>query len=141
VPAAVDNHKAEEFIGVDMGNVRVGIARGNSAARIAEPLETIDANQVIEELKKLAVQNSATGIVVGLPRDLNGNETAQTAAVRQWVKSAKTEIGLKFYWQDEALTSRQAEMTEPKDTGTDAVAAAIILQDFLDSAENDRVAA
>jgi hypothetical protein len=32
-------------------------------------------------------------------------------------------------------------MTEPKDTGTDAVAAAIILQDFLDSAENDRVAA
>ena len=137
----MDNHKAEEFIGVDKGNVRVGIARGNSAARIAEPLETIDANQVIEELKKLAVQNSATGIVVGLPRDLNGNETAQTEAVREWVKSAKTEIGLKFYWQDEALTSRQAEMTEPKDTGTDAVAAAIILQDFLDSAENDRVAA
>jgi putative Holliday junction resolvase len=124
-----------------VGGARIGIARGNNAARLAEPIKTIDTNQVIEELKKLAAQNSVTGIVVGLPRDLNGNETAQTAAVRQWVKSAKSEIGLKFYWQDEALTSRQAEMTEPKDAGTDAVAAAIILQDFLDSEENDRVAA
>jgi len=141
VPAAVDNHKTEEFLGVDVGNVRFGIARGNNAAGLAEPLKTVEASQVVAELKKLAVQNSTTGIVVGLPRDLNGNETAQTEAVRRWVLSAKAEIGLKFYWQDEALTSRQAEATEPKDAGTDAVAAAIILQDFLDGAENDRVAA
>jgi RNase H-fold protein (predicted Holliday junction resolvase) len=52
----------------------------------------------------------------------------------------KTLVKLPFYWQDEALTSRTAER-QPSAAGADAGAAAIILQDFLDTDENDRVSA
>lgn len=128
---------------MDVGSARVGIARGNTAARLAEPLKTVPAGQAVAELLDLSLKNQAAGIVVGLPRGLDGAETGQTKSVRQWVQIASTQIDLPFYWQDEALTSRQAEALKPKakSPGADAEAAAIILQDFLDSAEDDRVAA
>lgn len=125
---------------MDVGGARVGIARGNSMAKLAEPLITASAEQAIKEVKKLASQNSVTAVVVGKPRSLEGNETAQTEAVNQWVKAARAEIALPFYWQDESLTSRQAETAKPQPAGSDAVAAAIFLQDFLDAPESDRVA-
>jgi putative Holliday junction resolvase len=139
----VDNHKHQEFLGVDVGAVRIGIARGNTAARIAEPLKTVPAAQAAAELLDLSDKNQAAGVVVGLPRSLDGAETGQTKAVRQWVQSVKNRINLPFYWQDEALTSQRAESLKPKPEGpgVDAEAAAIILQDFLDSEESDRVAA
>lgn len=137
----MDSPKAQEFLGVDVGSVRIGIARGNSAARLAEPLKTVPAEKAVDELKELASENSAAGIVVGLPRGLDGGETAQTDFVRDWVNTAKPAIGLPFYWQDEALTSRQAEESKDFPAGNDAAAASIILQDFLDGRENDRVTA
>src|SRR5206468_289609 len=94
------NHQ-QEFIAVDVGSQRVGIARGSSLARIAEPLKTVSAQEAIVELKKLETQ--IDGIVVGLPRGLDGQETAQTKMVRQWAHQAKAQINTPFYWQDEAL--------------------------------------
>lgn len=128
----------EEFLAVDVGAARVGVARGSSAARIAQPLKTVAAVNIITELQNLINQNQVSGIVVGLPRNLEGKDTAQTQAVRNWAEQAKTVIGLPFYWQDEALTSRVAESRNSAPSA-DASAAAIILQDFLDGAENDRV--
>jgi putative Holliday junction resolvase len=138
----VDSPKVEEFLGLDVGGARIGVARGNTAARLAQPLATLEAGQAEARLKDLIKENSAAGIVVGLPRGLDGNETAQTKSVRDWVRSIQTEISLPIYWQDEALTSHHAENSKLKEhqAGPDAVAAAIILQDFLDSPENDRVA-
>jgi putative Holliday junction resolvase len=136
----VDNLKIEEFLGVDVGAARVGIARGNSAARLAQAIKTVEAKEAINELKVLAEEFSTNGIVIGLPRGLDGQETAQTKSVRHWVERLKAQINLPLFWQDEALTSQQAEAIKST-LGSDAQAAAIILQDFLDSQENDRVAA
>lgn len=137
----MDSHNIQEFLGVDVGQARVGIARGNSGARLAQPLKTVSAGQAVSELLKLAAENHTSALVVGLPRGLDGNETAQTHSVRQWVKDLAGQTSLPIYWQDEALTSKQAENQGPEPAvGNDAVAAAIILQDFLDSPENDRVA-
>jgi putative Holliday junction resolvase len=137
----VDSHNHQEFLGVDVGTARIGIARGSTAARLAEPVKTVAAAQVMAELKNLAAQNLAAGIVVGLPRSLDGAETAQTESVRKWAAAVKHQLGLPLYWQDEALTSQQAESLKlnPKSPGADAEAAAIILQDFLDTPESDRV--
>jgi putative holliday junction resolvase len=133
-------HRNEEYLGVDAGSARVGIARGGSLAKIAEPLATVPAAEAVEELAKLANESGAVGIVVGLPRGLDGQETAQTGAARDWVKAAKDKIKLPFYWQDEALTSRQAELrTDKKAAGADAIAASILLQDFLDTGLEERV--
>jgi putative Holliday junction resolvase len=131
----------QEFLGVDVGAARFGIARGGSLAKIAEPLKTVPAERAADELITLAKANQADGIVVGLPRSLDGNETGQTAAVRQWVASVQSKIGLPFYWQDEALTSQKAESLKPKaqSRGTDAAAAAFLLQDFLDTPQEERV--
>jgi putative Holliday junction resolvase len=139
----VDNHKIQEFLGVDVGDKRVGIALGNTAARIAHPLKTVDASQAIEELTSLAESYSVAGIVVGLPRGMQGNETAQTQKVRHWADQAKLHLNQPLFWQDETLTSVAAQSeraSKKRPLDIDAEAAALILQDFLNSNENDRVA-
>lgn len=141
----MNNPKSEEFLGIDVGGVKIGIARGNTAARLAEPLKTVEAANSEAAIKNLVMEHAAAGVVVGLPRGLDGNETAQTKAVRDWAQSIKSQIDLPFYWQDEALTSRAAGKLQTSNFKhqTDdehSLAAAIILQDFLDSPENDRVA-
>jgi putative Holliday junction resolvase len=131
------SHNNQEFLGVDVGSARVGIARGASLARLAEPLKTVPASGAVEELADLADQNQTAAIIVGLPRSLDGKDTDQTKAVREWVKTACQQIQLPFYWQDEALTSVSAAAGKADDI--DAQAAAVILQDFLDTPEDERV--
>lgn len=123
-----------------MGQARVGIARGSSAARIAQPLKTVPAARAFEELENLIKSHATQAIVIGLPRSLDGQETAQTQTVRQWAAQAKDRLKLPLYWQDEALTSVQAELDVKGLADLDSKAAAVILQDFLDSREDDRVA-
>lgn len=136
------NRKIQELLGVDVGAARIGIARGNTLARIAEPLKTVASTDATDQIKQLAKLHASQAVVVGLPRNLDGDETDQTRAVRQWAKQAQPVINLPFFWQDEALTSQVAEGIKSKteDAGSDARAAAIILQDFLDAPEDDRVA-
>ena len=132
----MQNH---QILGLDVGQKRTGIARGSSAARLAEPLMTVDTKDVFETLKKLIVELDVKTIVIGLPRNLNGQDTPQTEWIRHWTENAKTILGGTFYWQDEALTTETAKSGKPSSKGVDADAAAIILQDFLNSAEEERV--
>jgi putative Holliday junction resolvase len=126
---------AEEIIGLDIGAVRTGIARASTAARLAEPVRSVETEDLSDELRKLGDQG-VQRIVVGLPRNLSGDDTNQTDWIRQLVESLKTELPkLAFYLQDEALTTVAAEAKGKKVTDVDAEAAAIILQDFLDSEE------
>ena len=134
--------EVEEFIGVDVGTVRTGLARGSSAARLAQPLKTVDTKDAIDEISELASELKAAGVVVGQPRNLSGEDTKQTQWVRGWVEQTRLKIKLPFYAHDEALTSvnAQAEAPSGKETvGVDARAAAAILQDFLDTPETERV--
>lgn len=124
---------------MDVGDKRVGIARGSSAARIAEPLKTVEAQEAVSLIASLAQQNKVDGIVVGLPRSLDGSETDQTKKVRDWAKAAQAQISLPFYWQDEALTSVIAQTNNDTKAGSDAVAASVILQDFLDTPSEQRL--
>ncbi len=135
---------AEEFLGIDVGEKRVGVARGSTAARLAEPLAVLPSQAAVMELKKLIREHKPAGLVIGLPRNLNGDETAQTALVRAWAQKLGQDIKLPFYFQDEALTTHEALARLPgkkpasKDE-LDALAAAVILQDFLDTPPADRL--
>lgn len=129
---------AEEIIALDIGTVRTGLARASSAARLAEPLKTVATTELAEELRRLISRKAVSKVIVGLPRNLAGNDTDQTEWVRHFVEDLRTELpNTDFFWQDEALTTVAAgQAADKKATDPDSMAASIILQDFLDSEAN-----
>lgn len=132
----------EEYIALDLGTKLTGIARGSNLGKIAEPLANVKTDELIPELHRLITENNVQAVIVGLPRNLSGDDTDQTRWVRQWVKRAKIQLGLPLFWQDEALTSvkSSANLKKPK-TDEHSWAASIILQDFLDCHQEERVRA
>ncbi len=130
-----------EILALDVGTKRVGVARASLEARLPQPLKTVATAEAIEQLKEIISDGQVEMIVAGLPRNLSGQDTEQTRWVRDFVAKAKAELGLPFYWQDEALTSHEVQSRNPgaKISDIDAQAAAIILEDFLKSDKNDRV--
>jgi putative Holliday junction resolvase len=126
------------FIALDVGERRIGIAAAHHIARLAHPLKTLDRNdQSVEAIKQLVTENRALALVVGQPRNLSGQETAQTAATLAFVDQLKAAMQVPIYLQDEAVTSRKAE-EELRSRGKpyvkgdiDALAATYILEDFL----------
>lgn len=131
----------KEIIGLDLGLKRTGIARASTAARLPEPLMSVQTADTISTVKAITEGKGIEAVVVGLPRNLSGDDTQQTEWARQWVRTAKDSLNAPFYWQDEALTSRLAGTAGNghKVKDIDAVAAAIILQDFLDTPLEKRV--
>jgi putative Holliday junction resolvase len=136
----VDSNK--QYLGLDVGLKRTGIARASEAARLAEPLITVPTAEVLKTLKDLVEEYNISAVVVGLPRNLQGNSTQQTNWVRDWVTHAKSKIELPFYWQDEVLSTKIAEAKKLSFKhlhDVDSLAAAIILQDFLETPEANRM--
>lgn len=129
-----------KIIGLDVGTVRIGVARADTATKIAIPDGFINVNgQEISEIqRKLRLYNSNV-LVMGMPRSNNGNQTAQSEFVKQFARQVAATIpGLKIYFQDESLTSVEAERrlkarkNNYQKGEIDAESASIILQDFIE---------
>ena len=136
-----------KILALDVGEKRIGVARADSSTRIAVPVGfvTVDGSEW-QEIAKIANLNNTNFFVLGLPRSNEGNETAQSLYVRQFAKKLIEKLpGAKIRLQDESLTSVVAEERLKSRRKIyakgeiDAEAAAIILQDFLESfrAENE----
>ena len=126
------------IIGLDVGSVRIGVARSDGIARIATPVGAIsNDNTVWKTLGEYCSAEHCVRLVVGLPRGLSGQETAQTRFARTFAETAQKRLGLPVVLQDEAVTSRQAEAEliargKPYNKGDiDALAATYILEDYL----------
>lgn len=125
-------------LSLDVGERRVGVARASMIARLPEVLGTIDRQKVdaIEAIKALCREHVADCLVIGLPRNLSGQDTAQTAVVRSFARDVSEACGVPFVFQDEALTSVKAE-AELASRGrhtkgdVDGLAALYILEDWL----------
>jgi len=129
----------DSVLALDVGDKRVGVAVASLAARLPRPLTTlINDAQIWEELKKLAADEGVGQFVVGLPRGLEGQATAQTAAAQLFADELAEKLGVPVHLQDEAVTSRQAEAEleargKPYERDDiDTLAAVYILQDWLD---------
>jgi putative Holliday junction resolvase len=126
---------------LDIGETRTGVASAHTAVGIASPHSTIVATpqELPQAVQKLLSNDPADTLVVGLPRGLNGQETAQTKHVQSQITAIQKLVSIPIHEQDEALTSRKAEEElqargKPYQKGDiDALAATYILQDFLDS--------
>ncbi len=139
------------IIALDVGTKRIGVAFADASVKIAVPraMIPVDGNEFAEIAKQFRLE-SADVIVSGLPRNNQGEETAQTTVVREFIdklaqyfrEHEQKQPLIKF--QDETLTSVEAEQyltanthefsRKERATGKlDSEAAAIILQDFLES--------
>lgn len=126
------------FLGLDIGQKRIGLSVGDSIARLAQPLATliVDGHE-IAALQKIIETHDITDLVVGLPRNQQGETTAQTDFVRQYAGQHLQPLKPHLHWQDESVTSviaeerLQARKKSYTKADIDAEAAAIILQDYL----------
>lgn len=129
---------SNSILALDVGGRRIGLAAANAVARIAQPLTTLKNDEsFVQNLQEYIHTKEAAMLVVGLPRGIEGQHTAQTTATQEFIDSLKEHISLPIYWQDETVTSRQAEAELKGRKATyqkgdiDALAAAYILEDFL----------
>ena len=107
-------------------------------ARLPRPLITLDRERdFFIELQNLISVEEAGAVVVGFPRGMQGQSTAQTESIQDFVEELKQHILLPIVFQDEALTSKKAE-SELEARGAnyskadiDALAATYILEYFL----------
>ncbi len=132
------------FLALDVGERRIGVAKSQPGMRLVTPLVTLENNQtVFQEVAALSLKEQATAVVVGLPRNLTGDDTPQTALVRQFVDELKATLSVPVHFQDEALTSRKAVAelegrAKPyRKEEVDALAACYILEDFMEGQPGD----
>lgn len=133
------------LLGIDLGEKRTGLAISDETALIASPLKTIDSSDLIKELKTIISNKKITGIVIGFPKNMN-NTIGKSAEEALNIKALiKKEFDIKVYLQDERRTTILAEeymiknetKKRKKKKKVDGIAAAIILQNFLDRGERN----
>jgi putative Holliday junction resolvase len=126
------------FLCLDVGRVRVGLAIANSVSKLPRPIITLhNDQQFLTKLQQIIAENQITDLVVGLPKNLDNSDTEQTIWIRNFYDSLKSNIKISTHLENEALSSVRAE-TELKAIGRtykkediDALAACFILDDFI----------
>lgn len=129
---------SKNLLALDIGNRRIGVAVAGVEARLPRPLQTLDKdNNILERLKEIIDQQNVDILVLGLPKNLNGQETDQTILTRKFADELIKRVNTSFYWQNEALSSVRAkqELAGRKKkfdkSEIDSLAAVYILDDFI----------
>lgn len=130
----------KNYLGLDIGAARIGVATADSSVRIAVPYDTIPMRETEfrGDIASLVTALDISTIVVGYPRNQSGEATEQTRYVEGRVADLQ-DLDATVVFQDESLTSVLAEQRlkarneEPTKEAIDAEAACIILQDYLES--------
>ena len=148
------------ILAVDYGRARIGLALADSEARMAQPLSTmerVNRNEDMRRLRELVREQGVKQIVVGLPLRLDGTRGEMAEEAERFAQRVRKQIGVPVEMVDERLTSWEAErlleevqgrfIHDEKLTGSkkpknvqakmtvDAVAAAVILKEYLDRPE------
>ena len=132
------------LLALDIGERRIGVALSDPMHIIASPHSIIDRKitpDYMEEIQKLISEQEVEALVIGLPLTLRNNVSQQTQKVQLIIKELNTELTLPIHTIDERLSSVSAEnalklkgvKTGHNKGEIDKTAAAIFLQEFLDS--------
>jgi putative Holliday junction resolvase len=127
-------------LGVDYGTKRVGLALSDPLGLTARPLAVVPRSKIVEEVVSLVKEQEVGTIVVGLPTGLGGDEGISASEARKLADELAAATGVDVVLRDERYTSRMAESAllesgmkrRQRRESVDKVAAAIILQDYLD---------
>ncbi|MEC7225193.1 MAG: Holliday junction resolvase RuvX [Verrucomicrobiota bacterium] len=132
-----------KVIGIDYGEVRIGVSCSDDLGMFAHPLETIHVKKIdpIKRIIEIAEEKKIQAVVIGMPRNLDGSYGSAAKKVESFLKKIKTVLPeVQVFEQDERFTTTVAQK-KLQDTGhtvkssrqiIDEVAAVEILQSFLD---------
>lgn len=146
--------KPGKILALDYGRARIGLAIADCATALAQPLGTLDRinrNEDMRRLRELVREHGVQQIVVGLPLRLDGTRGDMAEEAARFGQRVHKQFGLPVEMVDERLTSWEAERLleeqqgrtihapvgrkhkkEKEKLGVDAVAAALILKEYLD---------
>jgi len=134
----------KRFVGLDVGERRIGVAVSDPLGMTAQPHEVVerrgarvDIAALMEKLQRFEIAS----FVAGLPLEMSGNEGFQVERVKTFCERLEKTTGIPVAYQDERLTSVQSERLlesagvrrERRRGLLDKMAAALILQAWLDS--------
>lgn len=146
---------AGSILAVDYGRSRIGLAIAEGEAQLARPLltlERVNRNEDMRRLRELAREHGVHQIVVGLPLRLDGSRGEMAEEATRFAARLRKQLGLPVDMLDERLTSWEAERlleeqsgrvlhdvktrakggNKPTRASVDAVAAAVILKEYLE---------
>lgn len=132
---------------IDLGKVRVGLAVSDELGLMAHARPYLDGTnpgRVVDALATFASEEGVDIFVVGLPRTLNGREGAAARRARVFARNLQSRTGRRVILMDERLTTKQASQqlqatgrnARKQRTLIDSVAAALLLQAYLDASQN-----
>lgn len=129
---------SSNILALDVGEKRIGVALADMSVPFPAPLITLEASEhLVTEFATLLKKHHVVAVVIGYPRNQNGEPTKQTERVEHIAKLLNIPVNIPVYWQDESLTSVKAE-EELKSrkkpyakAAVDSLAATYILEDFI----------
>ncbi len=140
------------LLGLDVGDRRIGVAISDPDGRLAVPLTTVERDNrggEVQAIARLAHEEEATGLVVGLPLSLSGERGQQAERTEAFARRLESDLHLPVVLWDERLSTREAERMlasaprggsrrgggrrRPERGESDTLAATVILQAYLDS--------
>ena len=123
------------IISLDIGSKRIGMAITDLETKVPRSLATIYVKEdTPERIKQLIQEHEVDKVVIGMPRNMDGEKTKQSKDIEEYVDSL--ELGVDIEWQDESLTSKKAEEelgSNQQREAIDSLAAIYILEDYLRS--------
>ena len=135
--------ESRRVLGIDPGEVRVGVALSDDLGMLAHPLETIDTSRhdPCERIAELATQRQARAIIVGVPRNMDGSFGPAAEKARALIERLRQRVECQVIPWDERLTTVSAQRAlrdagrKAKDQRSviDQAAAQILLQSWIDS--------
>ena len=131
------------YLGIDFGTVRIGLALSDPTGTLCSPLpflENKSIQQVISDLAALVTTHEVIGLVVGLPRNMDGTYGPSAQKVMDFITQIQGQIPLPIQTIDERLTTAQASKQlsaigfnqKQLRKKIDSSSASLILQQYLD---------
>jgi putative pre-16S rRNA nuclease len=135
----------DTLLGFDFGNKKIGVAVGQTATRMANPLTTLRSHNQKpdwEAIAKLIHEWKPTGLVVGISKQQDGSDNVITPRMQKFSRQLNGRFNLPVYQVDETLTTFEAKQLLFDDLGVsagklwavqDQIAAQLILQSWLNN--------
>lgn len=133
------------YLALDHGTKRIGVAVSDELKMIAQPLEYIltePFETFLVRLKQIMAEKEVELVFIGMPRNMDGTYGPAAQKVQEFIAQLKPEVSVPIKTLDERLTSAQANRVllqgnvrrADRKQKVDAMAAAILLQSYLDNA-------